>query len=105
MRKICCCLLLVLINSKLALAENTDSYCSAVASLAEDYVDDRNNGVPYLNVLNEIDMAVVAARVSDAEKVKFRRDMRASAKIAYIDFPQITAEGIRKLALVGCMSD
>lgn len=84
---------------------NSEKYCEAVAKLASGYVEDRDALQPYGTTLYTIDAAVAQADLSAAEKSKYRQDMRASAKIAYVDFPEITQEGIAKLVYLGCKSE
>ena len=84
---------------------NTEKYCDTIAQMATEYVEDRNAKQPYTTTLYTIDAAIEQVGFSSAEKQKWRRDLRASAKIAYIDFPKISKQGISKLVRLGCMSE
>ena len=88
-----------------AIASNTERYCGSISELATGYVEDRNSGWTYAKSLSVAMIAVEQANLTKAEKLKFQRDIRASVKIAYIDFPQITTEGIYKLVKLGCNSE
>ncbi|WP_342620750.1 hypothetical protein [Rhodoferax sp. GW822-FHT02A01] len=84
---------------------NTEKYCNTVAQMATEYVGDREARQPYATTLYTIDAAVDQANLSTAERQKWKRDLKASAKIAYVDFPKITEAGIYKLVQLGCMSE
>lgn len=88
-----------------AFAANTESYCNSIAEMATGYVGDRNYGWPYSKTLAVLNAAVDQAKLSDSQRTKYRRDAQAAAKIAYIDFPKITEQGIYKLVHLGCMSE
>lgn len=70
-----------------------------------DYVSDRDARQPYKSTIQTIDISIYMAKLSGKEAEKWRRDLYASAKIAYIDFPKISREGIYKLVILECMSE
>lgn len=99
------CFIVALLITGSASAANTEKYCNAIAEAATGYVGDRDYGWSYSKTLSILDAAIEQANLSPAERPKYRRDARAAAKIAYIDFPRITSNGIYKLVHLGCMSE
>ena len=88
-----------------AFAANTEKYCNAISELATGYVEDRDYGWSYTKSLATADAAIAKTDLSPSDRIKYRRDIHASVKIAYVDFPQISKDGIYKLVQLGCTSE
>lgn len=97
-------LLVLCFPTKNALAGSA-RYCNGIATLAKDYVEDRDNRQSYQVTLSSVPYTLRDAKLPPSEEAKYRRDMITSIRWIYKDFPKLSQEGAYKLIYAACMQD